>query len=180
MAVIYSPFSYRGNIEPTENTCHICPEEEIKGGDAYDCVYLCLGRGHISTAKLWTAGKGWHAQKRVFKRGINPYSNKTTFSIQKGGFLMKFRPIYNHKFHVSAADREVLSTKDYTCMFILQTMKGQPVAVSMSNDIDTLIWRVQYGFSTVYFADYAEAMDFCREHFCDLGGNRLKKTKEKK
>lgn len=93
---------------------------------------------------------------------------------------MKFKPIYNHKFRISASDRQSFSTDDYTCMFILQTMKGQPVAVSMSNDPDLLIWRVQYGFSTVYFGDYAEAMEFCREHFCDLGGNKLKKAKERK
>lgn len=93
---------------------------------------------------------------------------------------MKFKPIYNKKFRVSASDRDAFSTKDYTCMFILQTMKGKPVAVSRANDPDLLIWRVQYGFSTIYFADFAEAMDFCREHFCDLDGKKLKKAKEKK
>lgn len=93
---------------------------------------------------------------------------------------MKFKPVYNKKFRVTASDREAFTTQDYTCMFILQTMKGQPVAVSVANDLDCLIWRVQYGFSTVYFGDYADAMDFCREHFCDLAGNKLKKAKERK
>ena len=93
---------------------------------------------------------------------------------------MKFKPIYNQKLRVTASDREVFSTQDYTCMFILQTMKGQPVAVSVCNDLDCRIWRVQYGFSTVYFGEYTDAMDFCREHFCDLGGNKLKKAKERK
>lgn len=83
---------------------------------------------------------------------------------------MKFRPIYNKKHRLSVSDRTAFSTNDYTCMFLLQTMKGQPVAISRSNDPDLLIWRVQHGFSTIYFADYAEAMDYCRERFCDLDG----------
>ena len=93
---------------------------------------------------------------------------------------MKFTPIYNKKHHFAVSDRASFSTDDYTCMFILQTMKGQPVAVSVANNLDCHIWRVQYGFSTVYFGEYADAMDFCREHFCDLAGNKLKKAKEKK
>lgn len=43
---------------------------------------------------------------------------------------MKFRPVYNKKHRITASDRAAFSTDDYTCMFILQTMKGQPVAVS--------------------------------------------------
>ena len=93
---------------------------------------------------------------------------------------MKFNPIYNRKYRFTASDRDIFSTDDYTCMFILQTMEGQPVAVSMSNDPDCLIWRVQYGFSTVYFGEYADAMDFCREHFCDLAGKKLNKAKRRK
>lgn len=93
---------------------------------------------------------------------------------------MKFIPIYNKRHRISVSDRAAFSTNDYTCMFILRTMKGQPVAVSVANDLDCLIWRVQHGFYAVYFGDYADAMDFCREHFCDLDGKRLKKAKEKK
>ena len=88
---------------------------------------------------------------------------------------MKFKPIYNKKFRVTEADRAAFSTNDYTCMFILQTMKGQPVAISRSNDLNCLIWRVQYGFSTIYFGDYADAMDYCRERFCDLNGKPIKR-----
>ena len=93
---------------------------------------------------------------------------------------MKFIPIYNKKHRLSVSDRTAFSTNDYTCMFLLQTMKGQPVAVSRSNDPDCNIWRVQHGFSTIYFGDYADAMDYCRERFCDLEGKKLKKAKEKK
>ncbi len=87
---------------------------------------------------------------------------------------MKFKPVYNKKHRVTASDREAFTTQDYTCMFILQTMKGQPVAISRSNDLDCLIWRVQYGFSTIYFGEYADAMDYCRERFCDLNGKPIK------
>ena len=88
---------------------------------------------------------------------------------------MKFTPIYNKKHRFAVSDRASFSTDDYTCMFILQTMKGQPVAVSRSNDPDCNIWRVQHGFSTIYFGDYADAMDYCRERFCDLEGKPFKR-----
>ena len=66
---------------------------------------------------------------------------------------------------------------DYTDMHFYI---GHPIIIKSSNNLDCHIWRVQYGFSTVYFGEYADAMDFCREHFCDLAGNKLKKAKEKK
>jgi hypothetical protein len=55
----------------------------------------------------------------------------------------------------------------------MQTMNGQPVAILQRNDPDCDIWKVQYGFSCVFFGTYAEAMEYCRERFCDLSGNRL-------
>lgn len=92
---------------------------------------------------------------------------------------MKFKLFYNKKPKLTVNDIGSFSTNDYVCRFLLQTMKGQPVAISQSADPDLGIWRVQHGFSCVYFATYTEAMDYCRERFCDLSGKRLKKRGRK-
>ena len=39
---------------------------------------------------------------------------------------MKFTPIYNKKHRFAVSDRASFSTDDYTCMFILQTMRVSP------------------------------------------------------
>ena len=88
---------------------------------------------------------------------------------------MKFTPIYNKKHRFAVSDRASFSTDDYTCMFILQTMKGQPVAIFHNTEMD--IWKVQYGFSTVFFGTYDEAMQFCRKRFCEIPGEKARKRK---
>ena len=88
---------------------------------------------------------------------------------------MKFKLFYDKKPKLSVSDLNTFSGGDYICHFLLQTMTGKPVAISQSADPDLGIWRVQYGFSCIYFGSYAEAMEYCRERFCDLSGNRLKK-----
>ena len=47
------------------------------------------------------------------------------------------------------------------------------MAILESHDTKNWHWRVQYGFSTVVFKSYAEAMQFCRECFFDLNGKPL-------
>lgn len=92
---------------------------------------------------------------------------------------MKFKFTYNKKPKLTASDVSSFSQGDYECRFLLQTMGGKPVAVLQNNDPSCDIWKVQYGFSTVFFGTYAEAMDYCRERFCDLSGKRLRKRGQK-
>lgn len=42
------------------------------------------------------------------------------------------------------------------------------MAISESNDTKNWHWRVQYGFFTVVFPSYADAMRFCRDRFFEL------------
>ena len=86
---------------------------------------------------------------------------------------MKFRISFAQKPKLSVKDAASFSTKDYECHFLLQTKRGQPVAVSEKKDPDCNIWKVQYGFVSMYFGTYAEAMDYCRKRFCDLSGKSL-------
>lgn len=86
---------------------------------------------------------------------------------------MLHKLIYQKKAVFSQVDVDSFSTKDYTCVKLMRTKKGKPVAISESNDTKNWHWRVQYGFSTVVFPTYAEAMQFCRERFFDLNGTPL-------
>jgi hypothetical protein len=91
-----------------------------------------------------------------------------------GGIYMKFRLFYNKKPKLSVNDIGNFSDSEYVCYFLLQTMRGKPVAISQSTNPALGVWRVQHGFSCIYFRTYAEAMEYCRERFCDLSGKRLK------
>ena len=50
-------------------------------------------------------------------------------------------------------------------------VKGEPVAISQHKD--TGIWRVSFGFSTVFFATYDEALAYCKGRFFDLDGKAV-------
>lgn len=78
--------------------------------------------------------------------------------------------IYQKKAALTEADARDFSTKYYTCVKLLLTKRGRPVAILESNDTKNWNWRVQYGFSTVVFPTYAEAMQFSRERFYELNG----------
>lgn len=84
---------------------------------------------------------------------------------------MKFKFNYSKKPKVSVKDAANYSHRDYECRFLMQTTKGQPVAIFQNTVND--VWKVQYGFSSVFFGTYDEAMQFCRERFCDVSGKRL-------
>lgn len=54
--------------------------------------------------------------------------------------------IYQKKAAFTDADARDFSTKDYTCVKLLLTKRGRPVAILESNDTKNWHWRVQYGF----------------------------------
>lgn len=64
-------------------------------------------------------------------------------------------------------DRKLFSRGDYDCRKLFQTRSGAPVAVSRNRKLD--IWQVQYGFSSVLFGTFDEALDFCQIRFYGLG-----------
>jgi len=79
---------------------------------------------------------------------------------------------------LSNADAPRFSDKNYECVRLYLTKRGTPVAVSESRTKSSgnKVWRVQYGFSTVMFATYAEATEFCKKRFCGLDGRPLKEV----
>lgn len=92
---------------------------------------------------------------------------------------MKTKTFYSHAPKLTAKDIPTFSVGDYKCRFLLQTAQGRPVTISQRDDPDMLIWCVQHGFSSVYFGTVSEAMDCCRERFCDLTGRKLYKGGER-
>ena len=58
--------------------------------------------------------------------------------------------------------------RDYDCHVIFQNRRGMPVAVSRHKKMD--FWKVQNGFSSVFFGTKAEALAYCRGRFLDTDG----------
>ena len=84
---------------------------------------------------------------------------------------MKFKFFFGSKPKFSQQDRDYFSGKGYKCEMLLQNRKGEPVAISQHKD--TGIWRVSFGFSTVFFATYDEALAYCKGRFFDLDGKAV-------
>ena len=84
---------------------------------------------------------------------------------------MRFKFFYGSKPKFSQQDRASFSDNRYKCELLLQNHKGEPVAISQHND--TGIWRVSFGFSTVFFATYDEALAYCKGRFFDLDGKAV-------
>ena len=81
------------------------------------------------------------------------------------------RIFYGGKPRLSAKDTDSFSRGNYKCQILLQTKKGQPVAISQHQDRD--IWKVQHGFSTLVFATKGEALAYCKDRFLDLDGQAV-------
>ena len=84
---------------------------------------------------------------------------------------MKFRFFYDRNPKLTARDKDIFSHGDYKCHHLFQNRRGRPVAISQHKDLG--IWKVHHGFSTILFGTEAEAMNYCRERFCDLSGKPL-------
>ena len=76
---------------------------------------------------------------------------------------MRFKFSYTQNADFPERNIKDYSHGKYECKQLLHTRKGLPVAVFHNTDLD--IWKVQYGFSTVYFGGYDEAIQFCKKRF---------------
>lgn len=82
-----------------------------------------------------------------------------------------FRKIfYGTKPKFSPQDRKMFSHGKFECKMLLQKQDGKPVAVSQCKDDEHPFWRVDYGFSSLFFKTYDEAMAYCKGRFVDLDG----------
>lgn len=63
--------------------------------------------------------------------------------------------------------------KDYEGRFLFQTRDGRPAVLAQHSDPDIAIWRVMFGMSSIFFATYGEAMEYCKKHFLSRNGRPL-------
>ena len=73
---------------------------------------------------------------------------------------MKFRIFHGGNPTFNKRD---FDTKDYECLNMYYNKKELPVALSKHRTRNA--WKVQFGFSTLIFDNYAEAVAYCESHF---------------
>lgn len=84
---------------------------------------------------------------------------------------MKHRFFYGLKPGINNLSAKDFSQKDYECSLLFQTKRGVPVMVARHKSLD--IWKVQNGFSTVFFGTKAEALAYCKGRFFNADGQAV-------
>ena len=84
---------------------------------------------------------------------------------------MKYRFFYGMKPDIRNLKPRDFSGKGYVCDHLLHTRWGTPVTVSCNRELD--IWKVQHGFSTVFFGTRADALAYCKGRFYDANGQAV-------
>ena len=91
----------------------------------------------------------------------------------KGGMNMLHKIYYGSMPKLTQRDAKMFSRGKYDCKLLLQKPNGMPVALSQCKDPDFPVWRIDYGFSTLIFKTYDEAIDYCKGRFLDLDGRMV-------
>ena len=84
---------------------------------------------------------------------------------------MRHKFFYGLKPGINNLSTKDFSQKDYECSMLFQTKRGAPVVVARNKNLD--LWKVQNGFSTVFFGTKAEALAYCRGRFLDADGKAV-------
>ena len=109
--------------------------------------------------------KGGGAYDCIAPCGQHPKTN------ERSKIFVKYRFFYGMKPDIRNLKPRDFSGKGYACDLLLQTRRGTPVTVSCNRELD--IWKVQHGFSTVFFGTRADALDYCKGRFCDANGQTV-------
>lgn len=81
---------------------------------------------------------------------------------------MKHRFFYGIQPSIKQFRPEEFSRDAYECTHLFQTNNGTPVMLSHNTTMD--IWKVECGFSAVFFGTKAEALAYCKGRFFDADG----------
>lgn len=84
---------------------------------------------------------------------------------------MRHKFFYGMKPGIKNFSSKDFDQRDYDCHIIFQTKHGAPVVVACHKSLD--IWKVQNGFSTVFFGTKAEALAYCKGRFFDADGQAV-------
>lgn len=80
---------------------------------------------------------------------------------------MKFKPIGIYRNADTKMPRPKVSdfgTDVYDAVELRSDRKENPVIIMHSKRTAPLTWKVVYGFSTIFFRSFAEAVEFCNTH----------------
>lgn len=81
---------------------------------------------------------------------------------------MKHFFFYGKHPRLSGVSAKDLSRDGYEGRLLFQSRRGDPVVVSRHKTMD--IWKVGWGFSSVFFRTEAEALAYCKGRFPDADG----------
>ena len=95
------------------------------------------------------------------------------WNMTKGGIKMTRKIIYGAAPKFSESDRRYFDRGNYCCKALLQDRKGRPVVISQNKDKDFPIWKVEFGFSSIFFGTYEEAIAYCRGRFPGNSGKAV-------
>lgn len=109
--------------------------------------------------------KGYDTRDKLFHM---KYPETRVWNIARGGINMLHKIFYGSKPKLSQEDRTMFSRGKFACKMLLQKSDGQPVVISQCKDEKHPVWRVDYGFSSLFFHSYDEAMAYCKDHFLQL------------
>ena len=95
------------------------------------------------------------------------------WNMAKGGTTMTRKIIYGSAPKFTESDRRYFDRGNYSCKALLQDRKGRPVVISQNKDKDLPIWKVEFGFCSIFFGTYEEAIAYCRGRFPDSRGKAV-------
>ena len=84
-----------------------------------------------------------------------------------------FKIFYGNEPKLSNADRPMFSRGKYECKELLKNRKGAPVAISQCTEPGYPVWKVEHSFTCVVFANYEDAMAYCKGRFYRLDGKAV-------
>ena len=84
---------------------------------------------------------------------------------------MKLNFFYGKQPGIKNFNPRDFSERAYDCHALFQNKRGMPVAVSRHKEND--IWKVQDGFSAVFFGTKEESLAYCRGRFFDEDGRAV-------
>ena len=92
-----------------------------------------------------------------------------TWNMAKGGNAVIRKIFYGATPQFTNSDRRNFDRENYLCKALMQDNKGRPVVISQNMDRDLPIWKVEFGFSCIFFGSYEEALAYCKGRFPDNG-----------
>ncbi len=92
-----------------------------------------------------------------------------TWNMAKGGNAVIRKIFYGATPQFTDSDRRNFDRGNYRCKALMRDKKGRPVVISQSMDKDLPVWKVEFGFSCIFFGSYEEALAYCKGRFPDNG-----------